>query len=223
MQTRKTRPNTPTRREQPRWGRLAPLAVFALAALHCGAQETRPGVIAVSAPPSGSASAPEAGASSPLGAGASLATSTANTEPPTGALTYPVTPQAPRPTVTEADCPPAVLLDQAQIKGYFDSAKFAGVVTSDIPMLLSGASIFDGPPADGSTILPTDSAPLGDHTRTVWEFSTKFAAGKWLTCDYEKGLVRLALTAADAARDCVAESSPAHGPGNPIKIHWACH
>jgi hypothetical protein len=203
--------------------RLSPFvsaALMALASLAVCADEISPAT----------GSAPETHATSdraapPSSAASSSVSASANMNPdaPAGAETFPVAAPAPLPTVTVADCPPAVLLDQAQIKGYFDSAKFAGVVTTDMPMLLSGASAFDGPPADGAAILPTDSNANGDNTRTVWEFSTKFAAGKWLTCDYQKGLVRLALRADDSARDCVADASPAHGPGNPIKIHWACH
>jgi opacity protein-like surface antigen len=69
---------------------------------------------------------------------------------------------------------------------------------SDSQVWLSGFSVFEGPPAQGASLVP-DS---GRAEAATWKFSRPAADGYWLSCDYANGLIHLAVRADDKATSC---------------------
>lgn len=72
------------------------------------------------------------------------------------------------------------------------------------PLLLSGANVFDGPPSDLASLVPTREAGKGDHTKAIWKFEGDFPNGKWISCDYGSGAAALVRRINDDATQCTA-------------------
>lgn len=119
-------------------------------------------------------------------------------------------PPAASPTHT---CPAQVRLSQATVAVNPPAPAFTPLV-GDTPLPLTGASAFDGPPEEGAALKPAAERRHATGRSTVWHFEGRFEAGKWLSCDYAQGLVRLAVAVPAASTRCEALTTPsAAGPG----------
>ncbi|GEM_PF-1675816 len=148
-------------------------------------------------------------------AGAATATATATT--PTG------TAAAPAATL---ECPATVRLDAPKASA---SGLPAGteIVLAASPLRLTGYNFFDGPPAQGAALVPTSDKPAkggkggkGDATAT-WVFDGDYPQGKFASCDYAGGTVRVVQRMDDAAKRCTATSRTAGDPPA-LQVRFRC-
>jgi len=124
------------------------------------------------------------------------------------------------------ECPATVRLDAPKASA---SGLPAGteIVLDARPLRLTGYNFFDGPPAQGAALVPTSDKPAkgekggkGDSTAT-WVFEGDYPQGKFASCDYAGGTVRLVQRMDDAAKRCTATSRTA---GNPpvLQVRFRC-
>lgn len=124
------------------------------------------------------------------------------------------------------ECPATVRLDAPKASA---SGIPAGteIVVDARPLRLTGYNFFDGPPAQGAALVPTSDKPAkgakgvkGESTAT-WVFEGDYPQGKFASCDYAGGTVRLVQRMDDAAKRCMATSRTA---GNPsvLQVRFRC-
>lgn len=124
------------------------------------------------------------------------------------------------------ECPATVRLDAPKASA---SGLPAGteIVLDARPLRLTGYNFFDGPPAQGAALVPTSDKPAkgakggkGDSTAT-WVFEGDYPQGKFASCDYAGGTVRVVQRMDDAAKRCMATSRTA---GNPsvLQVRFRC-
>lgn len=124
------------------------------------------------------------------------------------------------------ECPATVRLDAPKASA---SGVPAGteIVLDASPLRLTGYNFFDGPPAQGAALVPTSDKPAkgakggkGESTAT-WVFEGDYPQGKFASCDYAGGTVRLVQRMDDAAKRCMATSRTA---GNPsvLQVRFRC-
>lgn len=82
---------------------------------------------------------------------------------------------------------------------------------------LSGLSLYDGHPRDNAVLAPSDESA----TEPVWRFEGDYFDGKWLSCDYGMGHVRLYRKLDDAVAECHAALEGSRQEGN-LKIRAVC-
>ena len=67
---------------------------------------------------------------------------------------------------------------------------------------LSGVSAYDGPPEDGAILKPITHG--SNSAKIEWRFNGAFDKGKWLSCDFANGLIRLTREIAKQTVTCTA-------------------
>lgn len=117
-------------------------------------------------------------------------------------------------------CPAQLRLNSATVTVNPPAPAFTPSV-SDMPLALTGASAFDGPPEQGAALKPVSDKRSAGGSTTVWHFEGSFEAGKWLSCDYAQGLVRLAVQVDAAATRCEARTAAAKAPAR-VTVTLAC-
>lgn len=117
-------------------------------------------------------------------------------------------------------CPTQVRLKPATVVVNPPAPAFTPWV-SDTALMLTGASAFDGPPEQGAALKPASDKRVAGGSTVVWHFEGKFEAGKWLSCDYAQGLVRLAVQVDAATTRCEARTRINKAPARPA-VMLAC-
>lgn len=110
---------------------------------------------------------------------------------------------------TTVVCPAVVHLQSGRIAAADVPASFKSTVEST-PLLLSGVSVYDGPPEQGAALAPTSGSRNGD--RSTWAFAGPYPDGKWLSCDYADGLVHVSTRADDRSASCDASTVKSGAP-----------
>ncbi|CAD5374827.1 conserved exported hypothetical protein [Rubrivivax sp. A210] len=108
------------------------------------------------------------------------------------------------PAPAALDCPPAVRLEGGRVvaaAGQVDLAGWQGRIEAG-SVRLSGVNVFEGPPADGAVLKPTTGS--GGGRVSVWRFGGPDAGGRFLSCDYAEGLLRLHAPVPPGATSCTA-------------------
>lgn len=116
---------------------------------------------------------------------------------------------------------PALLLSLLVTNTYADEAVFncpdkvrlaSGIVVAeDVPSeyqpliservnRLTGVSAFDGPPKDGAILKPL----IQKREQIKWIFEGAYEKGKWVSCDYADGLIRLVQQVPNFTSVCIA-------------------
>jgi hypothetical protein len=106
----------------------------------------------------------------------------------------------------------------------------ASVVPQDIPadyhvvvpkttVRLTGISVFDGPPEEGAALKPASWTAGGD--RIKWVFEGTYEKGKWFSCDYANGIVRLSRKIGEPSSACTAAVTK-HKPPAGIQAKLTC-
>lgn len=67
---------------------------------------------------------------------------------------------------------------------------------------LTGVSVFDGPPEDGAVLKPFSVTQKGAQIK--WVLEGPYEKGKWVSCDYADGLIRLVQQIPEPASVCIA-------------------
>jgi hypothetical protein len=96
-------------------------------------------------------------------------------------------------------------------------------IISKAPIRLSGINVFDGPPEQGAALMPysekSNSKKL--ETMSVWKFEGNYPQGKFISCDYAKGLVRVVAQTNDSVISCTAKTEVVK-PHNTMKAYFVC-
>jgi hypothetical protein len=77
-------------------------------------------------------------------------------------------------------------------------------------VLLSGVTVFDGPPKDGASLKPTTVSAHGASIK--WDLQGATDRGTWVSCDYANGLVRLVRKLDQPASVCAATIKKSGSP-----------
>ena len=83
-----------------------------------------------------------------------------------------------------------------------------GVLTSGRSIKLTGENMYDGPPEREASLIPRSEKSRQGEEVAVWKFEGEYPLGKFISCDYAYGLVRLTRRVDDAASSCSAVSAP---------------
>ena len=67
---------------------------------------------------------------------------------------------------------------------------------------LSGASIFDGPPEQGASLIPVNATEESNFGK--WAFYGDTKENVWLSCDYADGFIRLAKHVNKSVSSCTS-------------------
>lgn len=105
-------------------------------------------------------------------------------------------------------CPERVRVEGAVVVADLPSSS-ATLVTST-PQLLSSVSIFDGPPAEGAELLPTNAEK--NDAKIVWRIESPSAQGVWLACNYGSQVARVVMKAAGTPALCEAKMTRSGSP-----------
>jgi len=129
-------------------------------------------------------------------------------------------------------CPAQVRLNAATATVSPAAPGFTPLV-SDAPLPLTGASAFDGPPEEGAALKPASERRGAAGTTTVWRFErssegshevsheVSINTGRWMSCDYAQGLVRLTAKVHAGTKNCEARTTPAKAAGR-VSVLLAC-
>lgn len=98
-------------------------------------------------------------------------------------------------------CPAKVRLSSGKVQAEDVPPSYTSHVSQSF-IRLSGVSVFDGPPSEGAALKPTTFTGGGRIIK--WTFAGPFEKGKWVSCDYSNGLVRVAVRAEDSTLSCTA-------------------
>jgi hypothetical protein len=84
---------------------------------------------------------------------------------------------------------------------------------------VSGVTVFDGPPEDGAALKPSASSSNGETI--TWRFEGSYEKGKWVSCDYANGLIRLVRQIGEPTTSCTATVKKT-GPYKRIEAKFTC-
>jgi len=98
-------------------------------------------------------------------------------------------------------CPERVIQQPGQVLEEDAPAGFE-VLSLAGRLWLSGFSVYDGPPKDNAALKPHEST----EERAVWKFETAYPLGKWISCDYGLGRIKLYQRLDDDVVECVTRA-----------------
>ncbi|WCM93199.1 hypothetical protein M5C99_00245 [Acidovorax sp. NCPPB 2350] len=112
---------------------------------------------------------------------------------------------------TTLECPATVRLSAPKAEA---SGLPAGteISLSQKALPLSGANVFDGPPAQEAALIPQSDKPGKAGSTATWTFEGDYPQGKFVSCDYAGGTVRVAQRVDDAAKRCTATTRTSKNP-----------
>lgn len=127
------------------------------------------------------------------------------------------------------ECPATVQLEAPRATA---SGLPAGteIVLDARPLRLTGYNFFDGPPAQGAALVPTSDKPgkgtkgakgAKSESTATWVFEGDYPQGKFASCDYAGGTVRLVRRMDDGAKRCTATSRTAGDPPA-LQVQFRC-
>ncbi|AVS72680.1 STY0301 family protein [Paracidovorax cattleyae] len=121
---------------------------------------------------------------------------------------------------TTLECPATVQLDAPRATA---SGLPAGtdIVLDTRPLRLTGYNLFDGPPAQGAALVPQSDKPGKGGSTAMWSFEGDYPQGKFLSCDYAGGTVRLVQRTDDAVKRCTAVSRTSGKP-SVLQVRFQC-
>jgi len=98
-------------------------------------------------------------------------------------------------------CPDKVRLASGSVVSEDVPPGYKSLVSPSI-VRLTGVTVFDGPPEDGAVLKPASFSRNGE--RIKWIFGGTNEKGKWISCDYADGLIRLVKQIGDPTSYCTA-------------------
>lgn len=114
-------------------------------------------------------------------------------------------------------CPEKVRLSSGTISDQ-DIADWKPEVPSSV-IWLTGASVYDGPPQERASLVPTRTNKSGSVMKWVLEGSD--ARGVWIACDYGDGVASLVRRIPDASKQCTVTASKSGKP-RVMKMQFVC-
>lgn len=110
---------------------------------------------------------------------------------------------------TTFTCPERVRLDGGKVSDA-DLPKGSKSVIATSPILLSGVSVFDGPPEEGAELMPSNTGKKA--TKFIWPISQPADRPVWLACNYADQLVRVVVQAEGSPKQCEATVTQGGSP-----------
>jgi len=95
------------------------------------------------------------------------------------------------------------------------------IVLDQRPLRLTGHNVFDGPPTQGAALMPQSDKPAKGGSTAVWSFEGDYPHGKFLSCDYAGGAVRMVQRVGDAVKRCTSQSSTSKNPAT-LQTRFQC-
>lgn len=103
---------------------------------------------------------------------------------------------------TRLICPERVRLDSATFAQQ-DLPASAKALVTPAPQLLSGVSVFDGPPEEGAELKPMNAGK--NDARSLWQIESPSPQGVWLACNYGSAVARVVMKAEGIPAQCEAQ------------------
>lgn len=98
-------------------------------------------------------------------------------------------------------CPSTIRMASGLIEPTDVPAGYRPIISNSIERL-TGYSIFDGPPERGAALIPSSFSEKSHRSKWVFEASIKYEV--WISCDYAKGLIRLAKRVKNPVASCTS-------------------
>ncbi len=121
---------------------------------------------------------------------------------------------------TMLECPATIQLNEPRATASGLPAG-AEIVLDANPLRLTGYNVFDGPPVREAALMPHSDKPGKDGSTAVWTFEGDYSQGKYLSCDYAGGVVRMAQRADDAVKRCTVVSRKSGKPAA-LQVRFRC-
>jgi hypothetical protein len=99
------------------------------------------------------------------------------------------------------DCPATVKVASAKLDEASVPAGSEPFI-SDSPVRLSSISAFNGPPTEGAALIPRGERTQRGATIAAWLFEGPYPHGKYVSCDYANGFVRVVTRVNDVMTRC---------------------
>ncbi|WP_157263451.1 STY0301 family protein [Azohydromonas aeria] len=96
------------------------------------------------------------------------------------------------------ECPTRIFMDSGQV-ALKDLPTGFVVSTPKSSFLLYSMTVYNGPPEKKSSMAPNLDVRSRD---SGWKFEGDFPEGKWISCDYAEGLIRLAKRLDEPTEQC---------------------
>ena len=113
-------------------------------------------------------------------------------------------------------CPATVRLASGVVAAEDIPAGAESLISTSI-IRLSGNNLYDGPPSEGATLMPTSTK---SNTAT-WILAGKYPQGIWMSCDYAEGLVKIIKRTVDSVTTCVA-TTKIMNPQHTLETRFDC-
>jgi hypothetical protein len=70
------------------------------------------------------------------------------------------------------------------------------------PIRLSYIALYNGPPQEMGELKPNKS----DKKSSTWIFEGPYPGGKWISCEYGDGIIKIYTKVSDTAKECIAST-----------------
>jgi hypothetical protein len=117
-------------------------------------------------------------------------------------------------------CPTKITYASASVAVQNMPPGFESLVPASTVSFLTGSNMFNGHPKEEASLMPNFSSPDGKIDR--WDFVGDFSRGKWISCDYERGFVRLVKRVDDSAKSCTATTRTLDKVQKTLEIRYEC-
>lgn len=118
---------------------------------------------------------------------------------------------------TTFTCPERVRLDSGKVSDT-DLPKGSKSVIATSPILLSGVSVFDGPPEEGAELMPVTTGKKA--TKFTWNITQPSDRPIWLACNYADQLVKVVVQA-EGPKQCEATVTQSGSP-RLVRAQFSC-
>lgn len=117
-------------------------------------------------------------------------------------------------------CPETVRVASATLESS-DVPAGHKVIVSKSPVRLTGINAFNGPPEDGAVLVPKSERSSRSASTATWKFEGDYPQGKFVSCDYAQGLIRVAARLEDTVSTCTGSTRPTK-PYNTLGASFHC-
>ncbi len=117
-------------------------------------------------------------------------------------------------------CPPSLQVQSLSLANQALPAGFAPVEPVGV-VRLSGGNLYDGPPQQEAALKPFRQQTSKQIRSVTWQLQGDYPQGKWFSCDYAQGTLRIARQLDDASTECQMLAKPI-APAGQLSIVLTC-
>lgn len=118
----------------------------------------------------------------------------------------------------QVECPPTLQVQAMSLVDVpvgFTPVEPVGLVR------LSGGNLYDGPPQQEAALKPFSQQTTKQTRSVTWKLQGEYPDGKWFSCDYAQGTLRIARRLEDASTECQMLAKPI-APAGQLSIVLLC-